>query len=77
MTHWQIKLIDWRHGKTEWYGKPSREMSRIYPGMWIDKIEPYKYSSLEAAKFTVASFSDKMKSAYQIKIFKITPKRKR
>ncbi len=75
MVHWQIKLVDWKHGHTKWYGRPVREMSKQHPGMWINKVEPYKYSSLEEARRIVSTFPYSMRSAYQIKIFKITPKK--
>lgn len=73
MVHWQIKLIDWRYGDSKWHGTPYRELSRI-PGAWVDKTRPYIYGSLEEARRVASSFSDKMKSAYQIKIIKITLK---
>lgn len=76
MAHWQIKLIG-IHGDEKWHGLPVRKMSKIYPGMWTDKIEPYRYNSLEEARLIVQTAPHSMKSNYFMKIFKITPKRKR
>ncbi len=76
MVHWQIKLIDWQHGHTKWHGQPVREKTQ-YPGMWIDRIEPYIYNTLEEARFIKSGLSSNPKNTYDIRIIKITPKSKR
>lgn len=69
MTHWQIKLIDWRYGKTKWHGYPDQRTPY--------KIIPYIYDNLEDARYIKSTMTDAMKTAYDIRIIKITPKKTR
>lgn len=62
--------MDYKYGHHKWHGIPVKEATR-YPGTWKEKVRLYKYNSLEEARSMV---SDSMKSAYQIRIFKITNK---